>query len=280
VEEHSNKQRTPYLFTAKELDEASQLYYFGARYYDPRTSIWQSADPILGKYLGGDPGELPGIGGAFNSRNLSLYSYTHNNPVNLVDPDGNVVKKIAEVFAKISSKYDNYQCDSCAREMVDAAQEMGLDGKLIKVNGSSPGNIYSDKAQKAITKDGSQQHYAVELDFDEKVRDNHTPEGVGFDDFKDDLVNMYDDLEFEKIAFGVKNGYSKAKNAILSVGAVTISVLGDEAEAAVNNPAKAIFDWSPLSDVWDAIKIEGTGGCDSNGMCSDMLYPQAETEGQ
>lgn len=45
VEEHSNTQRTPYLFTAKELDEETGLYYFGARYCDPRTSVWQSPDP-------------------------------------------------------------------------------------------------------------------------------------------------------------------------------------------------------------------------------------------
>ena len=51
VEQNSNVQRTPYLFTAKELDEETKLYYFGARYYDPRTSVWQSADPILEKYL-------------------------------------------------------------------------------------------------------------------------------------------------------------------------------------------------------------------------------------
>ncbi|MEM9522374.1 MAG: SpvB/TcaC N-terminal domain-containing protein, partial [Pseudomonadota bacterium] len=36
VEEHANTQRTPYLFTSKELDEDTALYYFGARYYDPR----------------------------------------------------------------------------------------------------------------------------------------------------------------------------------------------------------------------------------------------------
>ena len=48
VEQNSNVQRTPYLFTAKELDEETKLYYFGARYYDPRTSVWQCADPILG----------------------------------------------------------------------------------------------------------------------------------------------------------------------------------------------------------------------------------------
>jgi RHS repeat-associated protein len=54
VEEHSNRQRTPYLFTGKELDEDTGLYYYGARYYDPLTSVWQSPDPILVDYLKGE----------------------------------------------------------------------------------------------------------------------------------------------------------------------------------------------------------------------------------
>ncbi|MGF2734656.1 SpvB/TcaC N-terminal domain-containing protein [Marinobacter sp. DUT-1] len=90
VEEHSNKQRTPYLFTAKELDEESQLYYFGARYYDPRTSVWQSSDPIFNQYLNGQIN-----GGVFNPRNLGLYSYTFNNPMIFVDPDGRAGEYVA-----------------------------------------------------------------------------------------------------------------------------------------------------------------------------------------
>lgn len=93
VEESSNTQRTPYLFTAKELDEETQLSYFGARYYDPRTSVWQSPDPILGKYLPtGDKEKdknLRGMGGVFNSFSLGLYTYSHLNPIKYYDPDGN-----------------------------------------------------------------------------------------------------------------------------------------------------------------------------------------------
>ena len=72
---------------------SGRLYYFGARYYDPRTSVWQSADPILGKYLpsGGNASNLPGMGGIYNSFNLGLYTYGHLNPVRYSDPDGNVV---------------------------------------------------------------------------------------------------------------------------------------------------------------------------------------------
>jgi len=84
VEESSNTWRTPYLFTSKEMDPQTQLYYYGARYYDPRTSVWQSADPILGKYLDG----AGNSGGVFNSMNLDLYTYTHNSPVVYFDPNG------------------------------------------------------------------------------------------------------------------------------------------------------------------------------------------------
>src|SRR5712691_13390392 len=75
--------RTPYLFSAKELDEETGLYYFGARYYDPRTSVWQSADPVLEKYLSAN-----GHNSVYEPNTLSLYSYTHLNTLRLVDPDG------------------------------------------------------------------------------------------------------------------------------------------------------------------------------------------------
>lgn len=71
VEEHSNTDRTPYLFNGKELDEETGLYYYGARYYDPKTSVWQSVDPLAG------------------TSGLSPYAFSDDNPLVLVDPDGN-----------------------------------------------------------------------------------------------------------------------------------------------------------------------------------------------
>ncbi len=81
VEEASDIHRVPYLFTSKELDRETGLYYFGARYYDPRTSVWQSPDPVLEALLIQERvAEL--------SIKLSLYSYVQNRPILLVDPDG------------------------------------------------------------------------------------------------------------------------------------------------------------------------------------------------
>jgi RHS repeat-associated protein len=89
VQEHSNTQRTPCLYTGKELDEETGLYYYGARYYDPRTSVWQSPDPILGKYLPSAGGNNALGEGVFNSMNLALYVYSYQSPLLMVDPDGN-----------------------------------------------------------------------------------------------------------------------------------------------------------------------------------------------
>jgi RHS repeat-associated protein len=82
VEEDSNKERTPYLFNSKELDETG-LYYFEARYYDPRAGVWESPDPMLDRYMHGQPSF-----GVYEPRNLGLYTYAWNNPVALRDPTG------------------------------------------------------------------------------------------------------------------------------------------------------------------------------------------------
>jgi RHS repeat-associated protein len=62
---------SPYKFNGKELDEETGLYYYGARYYDPRTSIWLSVDPLAEKYP-----------------SISPYAYVANNPLRYIDPDG------------------------------------------------------------------------------------------------------------------------------------------------------------------------------------------------
>ena len=63
--------QSPYKFNGKELDKETGLYYYGARFYDPRVSSWLSVDPLAEKY----PYQ-------------SNYVYCSNNPIMIIDPDG------------------------------------------------------------------------------------------------------------------------------------------------------------------------------------------------
>jgi len=60
-----------YRFNAKERDWETGSFYYGARYYDPKISVWLSVIPLAHEFPGWSP-----------------YNFTMNNPLNLVDPDG------------------------------------------------------------------------------------------------------------------------------------------------------------------------------------------------
>ena len=74
IEEKAQDYKNNYLYTGKELDRTSGLYYYGARYYDPSIGRFTSVDPVLGDLE--------------NPQTLNKYSYVTNNPMKYVDPTG------------------------------------------------------------------------------------------------------------------------------------------------------------------------------------------------
>jgi RHS repeat-associated protein len=75
---------SPYRFNGKELDKETGYGYYGARYYQSKLSMWLSVDPLAHKYP-----------------NMSPYAFTGNNPVMLVDPDGNTIVPADEETANV-----------------------------------------------------------------------------------------------------------------------------------------------------------------------------------
>lgn len=92
-------------FNGKEWDEETGNFYYGAKYYDPKVSIWLSVDPIL-------------------KHHESPYSFTSNNPIMLIDPDGRdttfasqqakdrfdaAYNRTNEMVSKYEKKMDKYE---------------------------------------------------------------------------------------------------------------------------------------------------------------------------
>ena len=147
IEERNNTWNTPYLFNAKEFDEETGMYYYGARYYEPRLSLWMSTDPMQEKYS-----------------NISTYCYVSNNPIKYIDIVGLEIgspwRYIAPVIPKNkfigwgnSPFYQNFinkngiqpQCADYARE------QLRVVGVLVG-GGSDPTNMYVYSEKKGANK--------------------------------------------------------------------------------------------------------------------------------
>ena len=83
VDEHSSSEDLPYKFNGKQFDEETGLYYYGARYMNPITSLWYGVDPLFEKY----PTE-------------SSFIYCLDNPIILFDKKGKFPSKAAAIISR------------------------------------------------------------------------------------------------------------------------------------------------------------------------------------
>ena len=180
--------KLPFRFTGKELDEETGLYYYGARYLDPKYSRWLSGDPALNDYIPKAPIDdeakkhnenLPGMGGVFNVVNLHVYHYAGNNPVKYIDPDGRLlINNVSENSASAREYERNHNLRYIAFLIktldakgnpqipignIDIILERGLNKSLTLANAvkNNPNYVVDVKAIASETKNGN---YQIDID--------------------------------------------------------------------------------------------------------------------
>ena len=130
-----------YTFSAKEKDAETGYSYFGSRYYSSDLSIWLSVDPMSDKYP-----------------SLSPYVYCANNPIRLMDPNGEEVyirgddasaaleQLQNQTSLKLSIGEDGkLEYKGTANSNIDALITQAIDDKNITINiETSKGQSFDD----------------------------------------------------------------------------------------------------------------------------------------
>ncbi|MBK9107589.1 MAG: VCBS repeat-containing protein [Saprospiraceae bacterium] len=136
-----------YTFGSKELDKTG-LYYFNARYYDPVTTRFISAD------------DRPG-GGMTQTDAYNYYAYTLNNPIKYYDPSGHDVLSDFAILMVIGVEVgadiltdgaltpEEAVLDEAALD-AKGAEEVG--GDFLKALKKSKGTVVSDEQRVSIYK--------------------------------------------------------------------------------------------------------------------------------
>jgi RHS repeat-associated protein len=108
-----------YKFTGKPLDAEAglNLYYFGARYYNPAIGRWLSLDPMRANFL-----------------SISAYVYCNGNPLKLIDPDGKYwILETSGIRTKtmtVRERIESAPLDSRQKTVLARTLEGHLDDKI------------------------------------------------------------------------------------------------------------------------------------------------------
>jgi RHS repeat-associated protein len=111
----------PYKYTGQELDSSTGLYYYEARYYDPKLGRFISADTMVPSLL--DP------------EALNRYTYARNNPLRYTDPTGHFINFIPffigiAISATVSTVVNVSIAAATGGDLGDAAKAGAITGAI------------------------------------------------------------------------------------------------------------------------------------------------------
>ncbi|MBU1682637.1 hypothetical protein KJ742_01695 [Patescibacteria group bacterium] len=114
---------TDYGFTGKEKDKETDLYYYGARYYDSEIGRFATVDPLVLDEAMETEQDLKSI--LHNPQSLNAYTYALNNPVKYVDESGEWAETAIDVIFFALSTRDFYMNPGVATGLWMGADAIG-----------------------------------------------------------------------------------------------------------------------------------------------------------
>jgi RHS repeat-associated protein len=167
-----------YRFTNKERDDETGLYYFGVRYYAAWLGRWTSSDP--GDFVDG----------------LNMYVYVRNNPVMLVDEEGDEAEPPPE----------NREDDGQKGEAIDDSDSKGkgyyysTDGRFLGRRGSAT-NVYVVDTDEENLESYKNQYGFGRLKLSSKQLINSAGEAMTHEQFIDRVHYSYGETKTQPVEF-------------------------------------------------------------------------------
>ena len=239
VDEHSSSEEMPYKFNGKEFDEETGLYYYGARYMNPITSLWYGVDKLAEKYT-----------------LSSSYIYCFDNPIKRIDPDGNGWYQSNEKTYKYSPLVNSQQ---------DAERLIGENAKYLFAAGYL---IANDKSYRYdMDANGDVRNHATgEI----AAGTTHTPYGSTIIN-SNEYLNQYEPSSMEKWSQS-DNFFSKATYGMVNDLYLTAQIFdfGNYAGSGSKNPLTGTEvqfynmdgspNYDPTASIVTTMATQGTGG--------------------
>ena len=142
-EEYSSSEDLPYKFNGKQFDEETGLYYYGARYMNPITSLWYGVDKFKEKY--------PHLSG-FNAcaSNPLLFRDLNGDSLRIVNKQTNILYEDNKLYNKdgslYSGKVEGFVKE--AKEAIDIISGTDSGSNVLEEFQKSKKNIYIHKFYK------------------------------------------------------------------------------------------------------------------------------------
>ena len=218
-------------FTSKEYDEESGLYYYGARYYEPRLSRWMSADPAGWELINpmgedGEPvpdgwpegfGPGPRVGmrlGYSVIEAANWYAYAGNNPVKYVDPTGMeahifsipVIGKHRHLFIAVKDTEGRVQ----VRSLYPKSKFVGIVTVSDFVEGKSIPSVHDGTTKESTKELEKAESYFADGSLNGGLLHEGliaVPEGMTEEEFNQAVLDTADNYPVEDRPYDSKGGY-------------------------------------------------------------------------